>query len=127
MQKPIVLVIGTRAEAIKLIPVYQALKAEGLPTILCATFQHNELLQDVCDVFKVVPDYNLGIMKENQDLFHITSSVLEKTREVYEELKPALVMVHGDTTTTMAAALAAFYLHIPIAHVEAGLRTGNMQ
>jgi UDP-N-acetylglucosamine 2-epimerase (non-hydrolysing) len=127
MKNPIVLVVGTRAETIKLLPVYLALKQAGFPTLLCATFQHSELLKQVCNIFKVIPDFNLGIMRKNQDLFYITQAVLEKTRKVYQQVKPSLVIVHGDTTTTMAAALAAFYLHIPIAHVEAGLRTGDMQ
>lgn len=126
VNRPIVVVIGTRAEAIKLIPVYQALKKTSIPTLLCATFQHSELLAQVCDLFNVIPDFNLGIMKAGQDLFYLTQAVLEKTKQVYLQTKPKLVMVHGDTTTTMAAALSAFYLHIPIAHVEAGLRTGNM-
>lgn len=126
MTNPILLIIGTRAEAIKLIPVYLALKEAGLSLVLCATFQHAELLQQVLDLFNVVPDYNLGIMKPGQDLFYLTSTILEKTKKIYERVNPALVMVHGDTTTTMASALGAFYLHIPIAHVEAGLRTGNM-
>ena len=126
MNRPIVLVVGTRAEAIKLIPVYKALLAQGFNALLCATFQHSELLEQVCTVFDVTPDFNLGVMKKNQDLFYLTHVLLEKTRDVYLQVKPSLVMVHGDTTTTMASALSAFYLHIPIAHVEAGLRTGNM-
>lgn len=126
MEKPIVLVIGTRAEAIKLIPLYLRLKEEHLPALLCATSQHSELLAQVCTIFNVVPDFNLDIMKKNQDLFHVTEAVLSKTKEVYLQTNPCLVIVHGDTTTTMAAALSAFYLKIPIAHVEAGLRTGDM-
>lgn len=124
--KPIIVVVGTRAEAIKLIPVYSAIKQAGMNVLLCATYQHADLLEDVFTIFDVKPDYNLGVMKVDQDLFHVTNSVLEKTKKVYQEVDPCLVMVHGDTTTTMAAALSAFYLHIPIAHVEAGLRTGDM-
>jgi UDP-N-acetylglucosamine 2-epimerase (non-hydrolysing) len=124
--KPIVVVVGTRAEAIKLIPVYCAIKSAGMNVVLCGTYQHADLLEDVFTIFDVKPDYNLGIMKAGQDLFHVTTSVLEKTKSVYKEVDPCLVIVHGDTTTTMSAALAAFYLHIPIAHVEAGLRTGDM-
>ncbi len=124
--KPIVVVVGTRAEAIKLIPVYIAIKETGANVLLCATFQHLEMLQQVLDVFVVVPDFNLGIMKQDQDLFYVTEAVLQKTKEIYLKTKPSLVMVHGDTTTTMAAALSAFYLKIPIAHVEAGLRTGDI-
>lgn len=127
MNNPIILVVGTRAEAIKLLPVYLKLKQENFPVLLCATFQHSDLLQQVLNVFQVKPDFNLNIMIENQDLFYITSAVLEKTKHIYQKHKPSLVIVHGDTTTTMAAAMSAFYLHIPIAHVEAGLRTGNMQ
>jgi len=124
--KPIVLVVGTRAEAIKLVPLYLKLKEENISTYLCGTFQHFEMLQQVFDLFNVVPDFNLGIMKANQDLFYVHLEALQKTKEVYLQLKPSLVVVHGDTTTTLAAALAAFYLQIPIAHVEAGLRTGNI-
>jgi UDP-N-acetylglucosamine 2-epimerase (non-hydrolysing) len=127
MQNPIVLVVGTRAEAIKLIPLYFELKKEKIPTILCATDQHLDMLKDVFSVFNVTPDFSFNIMKQNQDLFHVTTSVLEKTKSLYQKIKPSLVIVHGDTTTSMSAALSAFYLHIPIAHVEAGLRTGNMQ
>ncbi len=127
MAQPLVLVVGTRAEAIKLIPVYKKLKEVGFSTLLCATFQHSELLQQVFSAFGITPDFNLNIMKHNQDLFYLTQEILEKTKQVFESTKPALVMVHGDTTTTFASALSAFYLHIPIAHVEAGLRTGDMQ
>lgn len=126
MSKPIVIVIGTRAEAIKLLPVNSALRKAGFNTILCATFQHSEMLQQVFDIFEEKPDFNLGIMKHDQDLFYLQSAILQKTRDVYLQVNPKLVMVHGDTTTTMASSLAAFYLQIPIAHVEAGLRTGNM-
>lgn len=126
MSKPIVLVIGTRAEAIKLLPVHSALKKAGFNTILCATFQHLEMLQQVFDIFNEQPDFNLGIMKHDQDLFYLQNAILEKTKEVYLKVNPKLVIVHGDTTTTMGSALSAFYLQIPIAHIEAGLRTGNM-
>jgi UDP-N-acetylglucosamine 2-epimerase (non-hydrolysing) len=126
MNNPIILVIGTRAEAIKLIPLYLALQKECIPTLLCATSQHAELLEQACKIFNVTPDFNLHIMKKNQDLFYVTQAVLEKTKTIYLQTHPKLVVVHGDTTTTMAAALSAFYLQIPIAHVEAGLRTGNM-
>ena len=126
MVGPIVLVVGTRAEAIKLIPVYHALKKAGFHALLCTTYQHSDLIEQVFTVFNVSPDFNLNIMRQGQDLFHITTSVLDKMRDVYLATKPSLVMVHGDTTTTLAAAMAAFYLQIPIAHVEAGLRTGNM-
>ncbi|MBU1007700.1 UDP-N-acetylglucosamine 2-epimerase (non-hydrolyzing) [Candidatus Dependentiae bacterium] len=126
MRKPIVLVIGTRAEAIKLIPLYLALLKAKLPALLCATFQHAALLEQVCEIFNVTPDFNLHVMKKNQDLFYLTQVILEKTKQVYLQTNPSLVLVHGDTTTTMASALSAFYLQIPIGHIEAGLRTGNM-
>lgn len=127
MQSPILLVIGTRAEAVKLLPLYIALKKENINVLLCATFQHADLLQQVLDVFKVDPDFNLNVMIQNQDLFYLQKTIMDKIRDVYYQVKPKIVLVHGDTTTTMAAALAAFYMHIPIGHVEAGLRTGDMQ
>ncbi len=125
--KPIIVIIGTRAEAIKLIPLYLALKKSGLNTLLCATFQHFELLEQVCSIFQVTPDFQLNVMKKDQDLFYLTQIILERTKQIYLQTNPSLVIVQGDTTTTLASALAAFYLHIPVAHVEAGLRTGNMQ
>ena len=124
--KPILLVVGTRPGAIKSIPLYQALKKTTIPTFLCATFQHDELLQQVFDIFRITPDISLKIMKKDQDLFHITTSVLEKMRDVYLKIDPELVLVHGDTATAFASALAAFYLKIPVGHLEAGLRTGNI-
>ncbi len=127
MNKPIILVVGTRAEAIKLVPLYFALKKEKINTLLCATFQHSDLLQQVFDIFNVTPDFNLDVMIKNQDLFYLQKTIMDRTKEVYEKVKPQLVLVHGDTTTTMSSALAAFYLHIPVGHVEAGLRTGNMK
>lgn len=122
---PILMVVGTRPGAIKSIPLYLALKQAGIPTMLCATFQHDEMLQQVFDIFKVTPDISLRVMKKNQDLFHITTTILEKMRDVYQTIQPCLVLVHGDTATAFASALAAFYLKIPIGHLEAGLRTGN--
>lgn len=127
MQGPVLFVVGTRPEAIKLIPIYKALLAEGFEALLCATFQHNELLQQVFTIFEVEPDFRLDVMKKDQDLFYLTSVILERCKDVYTKVRPKLVCVHGDTTTTFAASLAAFYLHIPVAHVEAGLRTGNMR
>lgn len=127
MQNPILLVVGTRAEAIKLLPLYIALKKENINTLLCATFQHSDLLQQVFDIFKVDPDFNLNVMIKNQDLFYLQKTIMDKTKEVYKEVNPKIVLVHGDTTTTMSAALSAFYMHIPVGHVEAGLRTGDMQ
>lgn len=125
MNKPVIVVMGTRPEAIKLAPLYLALIKHNIPTLLCATFQHAELLTQVLDLFQIKPDINLNVMRENQDLFFLTCTLLEKMRYVYEEHKPALVLVQGDTTTTFASALAAFYLKIPVGHVEAGLRSGN--
>ena len=127
MLKPIIIVVGTRAEAIKLIPLYLSLKKSKIKTLLCATSQHSDLLEQVFKLFNVTPDFNLSVMKENQDLFYLTSTILEKTKQIYLEVNPQLVLVHGDTTTTMASALSAFYLNIPIGHVEAGLRTGNIR
>ena len=126
MKKPVVLVLGTRAEAIKLIPLYKELKRIKIQPLICATFQHMQLLQQVLDVFNVKPDFNLNIMQEDQDLFHVTQSVLEKTKQIFIKIEPSLVVVQGDTTTSMVAAMSAFYLKIPVAHVEAGLRTGNI-
>jgi UDP-N-acetylglucosamine 2-epimerase (non-hydrolysing) len=123
--QPILLMIGTRPEAIKMAPVYQALKAEGFPTLLCSSGQHEELLNEVLELFEIKQDFAFKIMKPGQDLFHITQSVLEQSKELFQKLHPCMVIVQGDTTTAMAAALAAFYLKIPIAHVEAGLRSGN--
>ena len=124
--KTILVVFGTRPEAIKLAPVIMELqKQSGLKTILCVTAQHREMLDQALNCFQIKPDYDLNVMKKGQDLFDITSEVLLKTKEVLIETKPDLVLVQGDTTTAFTAALAAFYLHIKIAHVEAGLRTGN--
>lgn len=126
MPGPVLLIIGTRPEAIKMIPVYKALQAENIPSLICSTGQHTDLLLDLFDIFNVHPDYSLNIMKPGQDLFHITTSVLSKMKECLLEIKPSIVLVQGDTTSAMAAALAAFYLKIPVGHIEAGLRTGNM-
>ncbi len=126
MSKPIVIIIGTRPDAIKLVPVYKALKKENIPVLLCATNQHRELLDQVLEMFDVQPDVCLNIMKENQDLGYITTAVLTKTQALYAQVNPRAVMVQGDTTSSFAAALSAFYENIPIAHVEAGLRTHNI-
>jgi UDP-N-acetylglucosamine 2-epimerase (non-hydrolysing) len=127
MNKPVVIIIGTRPEGIKMIPVYLALKEAEIPTVICSTGQHNELLTEVFDVFDVQPDYNLGIMRSGQDLFYVTTEILEKIKHVFANIDPSLVLVQGDTTSAMAAALAAFYMHIPIGHIEAGLRTINIR
>ncbi len=126
MSKPIIIVVGTRPAAIKSIPVYFALKNANINVILCATFQHDDILQQVFDIFQVSPDVRLDVMKKDQDLFYVTTAILEKIRDVYKKLDPSLVLVHGDTATAFASALAAFYLKIPIGHLEAGLRTGNI-
>ena len=122
------LVFGTRPEGIKMCPLVKELKKhEQFETIVCVTGQHREMLQQVLDVFGVIPDCDLEIMKEEQTLYSITTSILEKIKPVLESEKPDVVLVHGDTTTTFATSLAAFYSNIPIGHVEAGLRTYNLQ
>lgn len=123
---PIVFIVGTRPEAIKVFPVYHAVKSLGLPAILLSTGQHKELLDEMFTIFNLKPDYDLEIMKQGQDLFYITESVLNGTRKIFEEIKPSLVVVQGDTTSAMSASLSAFYLKIPVAHIEAGLRTNNI-
>ena len=123
--RPVVLVVGTRPEAIKMLPCYFALKQEGVSLLLVSTGQHTDLLDAVMRLFRVEPDVDFGIGKENQDLFDVTEGVLQKAKELFQQVQPSLVMVQGDTTSAMAAALAAFYLKIPVAHVEAGLRTGS--
>ena len=126
--KKIMLVFGTRPEAIKMCPLVKELKkySSNLETVVCVTGQHKEMLEQVLTVFEVTPDYDLEIMKQDQTLFTITSSVLEKIQTVLETEKPDIVLVHGDTTTTFATSLAAFYLGIKVGHVEAGLRTYNL-
>lgn len=125
--KKVMLVFGTRPEAIKMCPLVNELKKNGNFYVkVCVTGQHREMLNQVLDVFKVVPDYNLDIMRDNQTLFTITTSILDKIKPVLEDEKPDVVLVHGDTTTTFATALAAFYLGIKVGHVEAGLRTYNI-
>lgn len=126
--KKIMIVFGTRPEAIKMCPLILSLKQEKeFQTIVCVTGQHKEMLKQVLDSFSVTPDYDLAIMKERQTLYEVTSHVLDKMKEVYEKEKPDIVLVHGDTTTTFAAGLAAFYAGILVGHVEAGLRTYNLQ
>ena len=125
--KKILLVFGTRPEAIKMCPLVNELKArEGVEARVCVTGQHREMLDQVLEVFDVVPDHDLAIMKPGQDLFSITTDVLEGMRGVLEAERPDVVLVHGDTTTSFAAALASFYLGVPVGHVEAGLRTRNL-
>lgn len=127
MKKKVMTVFGTRPEAIKMCPLVLELKRrENLETILCVTGQHRQMLDQVLEAFGVVPDYDLSIMKEKQTLFDVTVNILERIRAVLEEVKPDVVLVHGDTSTTFATALACFYMQIPVGHVEAGLRTYNI-
>lgn len=122
--KKVMIVFGTRPEGIKMCPLVNEIKKrKELQAVVCVTGQHREMLQQVLDVFGVVPDYNLNIMKANQTLFDITNEILDKLNAVLKKENPDVVLVHGDTTTTFAAALSCFYLQIPVGHVEAGLRT----
>ena len=126
--KKILLVFGTRPEAIKMAPLVKEFQKypENFETIVCVTGQHREMLDQVLTIFDVVPDYDLNVMKHGQDLYDITTKVLIGMRCVLEKVKPDIVLVHGDTTTSTAAALATFYQQIPVGHVEAGLRTHNI-
>ena len=126
--KKILLVFGTRPEAIKMAPLVKALQkdTEHFVTRVCVTAQHRQMLDQVLEVFGITPEYDLNIMAPNQDLYDITAKVLLGLREVLKDFRPDTVLVHGDTTTSMAASLAAFYMQIPVGHVEAGLRTYNM-
>lgn len=125
--KKIMVVFGTRPEAIKMCPLVNELKTRNeIITKVCVTGQHRQMLDQVLEIFKVVPDYDLSIMKANQTLFDITSNILLKIREILITENPDVVLVHGDTTTTFVTALACFYLQIPVGHVEAGLRTYNI-
>ncbi len=126
--KKIMLVFGTRPEAIKMAPLVIELKKhpESFQTIVCVTGQHREMLDQVLNLFNITPDFDLNIMKQGQDLYDVTSRVLLGMRDVLQESKPDIVLVHGDTTTSTASALAAFYQQIPVGHVEAGLRTHNI-
>lgn len=125
--KIILLVFGTRPEAIKMAPLVKEFqKNDEFNTVVCVTGQHREMLDQVLHIFDIVPDYDLNIMKQGQDLYDVTSRVLLGMRDVLKEVRPDVVLVHGDTTTSTAAALAAFYQQIPVGHVEAGLRTHNI-
>ena len=126
--KKILLVFGTRPEAIKMAPLVKALQkdTEHFETRVCVTAQHRQMLDQVLEVFGITPEYDLNIMAPNQDLYDITAKVLLGLRKVLKDFRPDTVLVHGDTTTSMAASLAAFYMQIPVGHVEAGLRTYNM-
>ncbi|WP_305037808.1 non-hydrolyzing UDP-N-acetylglucosamine 2-epimerase [Halobacillus sp. GSS1] len=121
-------VFGTRPEAIKMCPLVKELKTrKNLDTSVCVTGQHREMLDQVLTAFNIVPDFDLSIMKANQTLFDVTASILERMQGILEEVKPDVVLVHGDTSTTFVTALACFYMQIPIGHVEAGLRTYNIK
>ena len=126
--KKVMLVFGTRPEAIKMAPLVKAFEqyTEDFETIVCVTGQHRQMLDQVLGLFEIVPDYDLNIMKQGQDLYDVTSRVLLGMRDVLREVQPDVVLVHGDTTTSTAAELAAFYQQIPVGHVEAGLRTHNI-
>ena len=125
--KKVMLIFGTRPEAIKMCPLVKELQGrKTIDTLVCVTGQHKEMLDQVLKVFSVIPDYNLHIMQEKQTLFDITNRILLKIQDVLEREKPSVVLVHGDTTTTFATALACYYMQIPVGHVEAGLRTYNI-
>lgn len=125
--KKIMLVFGTRPEAIKMCPLVNELKSRSnVETVVCVTGQHRQMLDQVLEAFSVVPDYDLSVMKDRQTLFDVTTNILNRIREVLEKVRPDVVLVHGDTSTTFVTALACFYLQIPVGHVEAGLRTYNI-
>lgn len=125
--KKIMIVFGTRPEAIKMCPLVNELKKhENLKMTVCVTGQHRQMLDQVLQAFNVVPDYDLSIMKDKQTLFDVTVNILERIKTVLLDVKPDVVLVHGDTSTTFVTALACFYLQIPVGHVEAGLRTYNI-
>ena len=126
--KKVMLVFGTRPEAIKMAPLVKEFQKhpESFETIVCVTGQHRQMLDQVLQIFDITPDYDLNIMKQGQDLYDVTARVLTGMRDVLKEVQPDVVLVHGDTTTSTAAALAAFYQQIPVGHVEAGLRTHNI-
>ncbi len=127
VMKKIMLIFGTRPEAIKMCPLVNELKSRNFFDIkVCVTGQHQEMLMQVLEIFHVIPDYNLSVMKDRQTLFDVTTNILNKIKFILEKEKPDLVLVHGDTSTTFTAALACFYLKIPVGHVEAGLRTHNI-
>jgi UDP-N-acetylglucosamine 2-epimerase (non-hydrolysing) len=120
-------VFGTRPEAIKMAPLVKKLEAEpGIRSQVCVTEQHRQMLDPVLKLFDIIPDFNLHVMRDNQNLSHLTAKILIGLADVFQHQKPDLVLVHGDTTTTLAASISAYYHHIPIAHVEAGLRTGDI-
>ena len=120
-------VFGTRPEAIKMAPVVHALRAYSeIDSMVCVTAQHREMLDQVLDLFSIKPDFDLDIMRPQQDLFSITTGILTELRVILNDVKPDFLLVHGDTSTTFAATLASYYARVPVGHVEAGLRTGNL-
>ncbi len=124
----VLIVFGTRPEAIKMAPVCLELQAcDEIELLICSTGQHREMLNQVLDIFNIIPDFNLNIMSEGQDLFNVTSKVLIGVRDILKKIKPDLILVHGDTTTAFSTSLAAFYMDIPLAHIEAGLRTKKLR
>ena len=124
----VLIVFGTRPEAIKMAPLVKEFKKhpEIFDVRVCVTAQHREMLDQVLDLFEIIPEYDLNIMQPNQDLNSITSNIIVKIKDVFKNYVPNLVLVHGDTTTSFAASLSAFYEQIPVGHIEAGLRTGNI-
>ncbi|WP_353738390.1 UDP-N-acetylglucosamine 2-epimerase (non-hydrolyzing) [Porticoccus sp. W117] len=127
MIKKVLLAFGTRPEAIKMAPLAHQLKSDPRFEVkVCVTAQHREMLDQVLELFEIIPDYDLDIMKPGQSLFDVTSGILTSIKPVLEDFEPDIVLVHGDTTTTLSVSLAAFYMRIPVGHVEAGLRTGNI-
>lgn len=127
MLKKVLMVFGTRPEAIKMAPLVRTLREDARFFIkVCVTAQHREMLDQVLELFEITPDYDLDVMKPNQSLTDVTSNILLNLKPVLEEFRPDTVLVHGDTTTTLSASLAAYYMQIPVGHVEAGLRTGNL-
>ena len=127
MEAPIIIVVGTRPDAIKLMPVFKALKRNGVPSLLCTIKQHTHLLDQVLDLFAVTPDLSLDVVREDASLASLTTGTLKAAQTLFNNYRPSLVMVQGDTTTAFAATLAAFYNRIPVAHIEAGLRTYDTQ
>ncbi len=126
-RKKVILVFGTRPEAIKMCPIVNELKSrKNIQTVVCVTGQHRQMLDQVLNAFHVIPDHDLSIMKDRQTLFDVTTNILERIKNVLDVEKPDIVLVHGDTSTTFATALACFYMQIPVGHVEAGLRTYNI-
>jgi len=127
MNKKVLLTFGTRPEAIKMAPLVKQLKdAEGIDCYVCVTGQHRQMLDQVLELFQIRPHFDLNVMKRSQDLYDMTTAIMLGMRDVIKDCKPDIVLVHGDTTTTMAASLAAYYQRVPVGHVEAGLRTGNL-